>query len=115
MAGGKSARRKGFRYEREVVNKAKEYGLDAKRAHGSNGEALGLDAKVDLVIEGRSLQAKRMKATTVWLKQEDKVDGVVFRGDNEPDSYVCIKLSDFLDLVASKKASDELEAAYADE
>ena len=42
---------KGNKFERDVVNKAKEFGLDSKRAYASNGESLGMHAEVDLLIK----------------------------------------------------------------
>ena len=42
---------KGNRFEREVVKLAKEYGLESKRAWGSDGRSLGLHPEVDITIE----------------------------------------------------------------
>lgn len=50
---------KGNAYEREIVKAAQAVGLEAKRAWGSNGTALGHTAEVDLVIGDQRIQAKR--------------------------------------------------------
>ena len=45
---------KGNTYERELVNQAKDIGLEAKRAWASDGRSLGLHEEVDLVIDGKN-------------------------------------------------------------
>ena len=66
---GKAPRRKGFGFEREVVNAAKEAGLCAKRAYGSNGEAMGMHAEVDMVIgdAARPARSRRLGRARVPL------------------------------------------------
>ena len=59
---GKSPKRKGSNFERELVNEAKERGLNAERAYASNGRALGEAEEVDLMVNGCRIQAKRRKA-----------------------------------------------------
>ena len=56
---------------------AKEYGLDSKRAWGSDGRSLGLDAEVDIVIEDFTAQCKVEKGNCrmvenrhSWRKQD---------------------------------------------
>mgnify|MGYP001361927961 CR=1 FL=1 len=53
---------KGNKFERDIVNKAKELGLESKRAYASNGESLGMHAEVDLIIEHFKIQAKIRKS-----------------------------------------------------
>jgi Holliday junction resolvase len=98
------SKQKGNRYEREVVDKAKEYGLDAERAWGSNGKALGYTEDVDCVItygNGKKLltQLKRRKAISNYLKPSVNVDAQIFREDRG-DSYALIRLNDLLELLA---------------
>ena len=52
---------KGNRFERECVKIAKEYGLESKRAWGSDGRSLGLDPEVDMTIEEYTVQCKVRK------------------------------------------------------
>lgn len=67
-------RRRGFNFERELVNAAKELGLKAKRAWGSNGQALGEHEEVDVVIEGHKFQCKRRKKLPNYLDVRTRVD-----------------------------------------
>ncbi len=96
---GKAPRRKGFGFEREVVNAAKEAGLCAKRAYGSNGEAMGMHAQVDMVIGDLKLQAKRTARLAVKYRPSAHVDGIVFREDRGR-SYVMLPLETLLRLLA---------------
>lgn len=50
MGGLKNPKQKGYRHEVECVDGAKKYGLDAVRAFGSDGRALGEKSDVDVVI-----------------------------------------------------------------
>ena len=47
------SKQKGNAFEREIVNLAKEFGLKAVRAWGSNGQSLGLHEEVDCTREDR--------------------------------------------------------------
>tara|TARA_R100001163_G_C4956914_1_gene122347 strand:- start:86 stop:415 length:330 start_codon:yes stop_codon:yes gene_type:complete len=64
---------KGNRFERECVNLAKEYGLESKRAWGSDGRSLGLDPEVDMIIENYTVQCKVRKRIAEWLKPSEHV------------------------------------------
>lgn len=44
------SKEKGNRLERELVLKAKEWGLYSERAYGSDGRNLGLSPTVDLLV-----------------------------------------------------------------
>ena len=98
------SKNKGNSFERELVNQAIDSGLEAKRAYGSNGEALGFHATVDLVVEGQKLQAKRRKAVPAWLGLSEHVDAVVVRADYK-ESLVLISWFDYLDYLKWRKAS----------
>lgn len=90
------SKRKGNTFEREIVNQARALGLDAERAYGSNGEALGECAQVDCLVQGMRIQAKRRKAIASYLLPEDGVDAVVFRADRgEP--MVLMRWHDVMD------------------
>ena len=96
------SKNKGNCFERELVNQAIDSGLEAKRAYGSNGEALGFHATVDLVVEGQKLQAKRRKAIPAWLGLSEHVDAVVVRADYK-EALVLISWFDYLDYLKWKK------------
>lgn len=91
---------KGNRFERELVNKAKEYGLDAKRAYASNGLSLGLTDDVDLLIDGKAYQAKCRKTIGELYKPNKNVFGQIFKEDRG-DTYVMLRLDDYLHLLNS--------------
>lgn len=89
---------KGNAYEREIVNKARELGLHAIRAWGSDGRSLGLHEGVDLVIEGLTVQAKRRKAIADYIRPDDDVDLQVIRQDRG-ESYAIMRLDDLFKLL----------------
>ena len=86
---------KGNKFERDVVNKAKEFGLKSKRAYASNGESLGLHAEVDLIIEDYKIQAKIRKSIASYLLPNENVDAQVIRQDRG-DAYIVLRLEDWL-------------------
>ena len=105
---------KGNCFERELVNQAIDSGLEAKRAYGSNGEALGFHATVDLVVEGQKLQAKRRKAIPAWLGLSEHVDAVVVRADYK-EALVLISWFDYLDYLKWKKNGSIGQNSVTDE
>tara|TARA_R110000787_G_scaffold21425_6_gene63409 strand:- start:19372 stop:19710 length:339 start_codon:yes stop_codon:yes gene_type:complete len=93
-------KRKGFAYEAELVNRAKEFGLESKRAWGSNGESIGCDASVDLLIGNMRIQAKRCNKIVEKYRMNIHQDAVVFREDGSPSkSQIMIRYDDFLELM----------------
>lgn len=101
------SKRKGNTYERELVNQAKESGMEAKRAYASDGRSLGEHEEVDLIVSGKRIQAKRRKKLLKGLNDMigllENNDAVVFRQDG-CESHVLISWWEYLDLV---KASSE--------
>ena len=91
---------KGNKFERDVVNKAKEFGLDSKRAYASNGESLGMHAEVDLIIEDYKIQAKIRKSIASYLLPNENVDAQVIREDRG-EAYIVLRLEDWLELISS--------------
>ena len=88
---------KGNTYEREVVEKFKEQGIDCKRAWGSNGQSLGMHEEVDCLANGElRIQAKRRKNIAKWLKPSVFVDAVVVREDRG-QNFIILRLEDFLE------------------
>lgn len=93
---------KGNTFEREIVELAKQYGLDAQRAWGSNGRALGFTEEVDCVVDGLKVQAKRRKKIADYLIPSVNVDLHVFRQDRgEP--LALIRFKDLLEILAKSK------------
>ena len=90
------SKRKGTTYERELVNEARARGLEADRAWGSNGEALGEASTVDVVVSGMRMQAKRRASVANYLGIPDGCDAVVFRQDRGP-TLVLMRWEDLLD------------------
>ena len=91
------SKRKGNDFEREIVRLFESYGIECKRAWGSNGQSLGLHEEVDCLAEGDlRIQAKRRKKIAKWLKPSEVVDAVVVREDRG-ESYIIIRLEEFVD------------------
>ena len=86
---------KGNKFERDVVNKAKEFGLDSKRAYAANGESLGMHAEVDLLIKDYKIQAKIRKSIASYLLPNENVDAQVIRQDRG-EAYVVLRLEDWI-------------------
>ena len=90
---------KGNRFEREVVNKAIQSGLTAKRAWGSNGASLGMHEEVDLVIGKEpeiKIQAKCRKKLATFLQPTEHVDAVVCKQDRG-ETLIILRFEDWLE------------------
>tara|TARA_R100001594_G_scaffold38692_3_gene70072 strand:- start:19035 stop:19334 length:300 start_codon:yes stop_codon:yes gene_type:complete len=76
---------KGNRFEREIVNILTEQGLKAKRAWGSNGQALGFHEEVDVLLGTKfRIQAKVRKKIAAFLEPTEHVDAVFCKRDRGP-------------------------------
>lgn len=103
-----SSKRKGNRFEREIVHDAEAAGLEAERAYASNGESLGEVEECDVLIRGRSdqgpgalrVQAKRRKSHAQYLHPPEGTDAVVLREDRE-DALAVVPLDYLLALLTS--------------
>lgn len=95
------SKRKGNTFERELVDYAKNWGLKAIRAWGSNGRAMGEHEEVDLKIEEYTVQAKRRKKIASFLKCEH-TDIVAFREDRGK-TYYLMEQDVFLTLLKKLK------------
>jgi hypothetical protein len=110
------SKRKGNRFEREIVDLAVASGLESKRAYASNGESLGLHAEVDLVIAGKKIQAKRRAKIAKWLQPNENVDAVVVRQDHG-QPLIVMSYFEYLDLIKeleNGKRDDSHEGIAAD-
>lgn len=94
---GKRNRQRGNELERELVNKAKEFGFEAERAWGSNGRSLGETEGVDCLVDGVRIQAKRKKTIPQWLRPPEGADVVAFREDHKKP-YIIISYEEWLRL-----------------
>ena len=91
------SKRKGNAFENELVSLAKQWGLSAQRAWGSNGRALGMHEEVDVLLEGDlRIQAKCRKKIAEWLKPSEVVDAVVVKEDRG-ETYIILRYDEFLD------------------
>lgn len=95
------SKRKGNAFENELVSLAKEWGLSAQRAWGSNGRSLGRHEEVDCIIDDYTVQAKRRKKIASFLKCEH-TDIVAFREDRG-DTYALMPMDIFLTLLKKLK------------
>lgn len=99
---GKMSRTKGAVYEREVVNQAKEYGLEAQRVplSGATSYAKG-DVEITPGFEDHPwvFECKRRKELPGWMLEAlgDNA-GLILRADNEK-SVAVIPLNTLLELM----------------
>ena len=107
-----SSKRKGNRFEREVVHEAEAKGLEAERAYASNGQSLGEVKACDVLIRGRDddvldalrVQAKRRKSHAQYLHPPEGTDAVVLREDRE-DALAVVPLGLLLNLLTDSDTS----------
>ena len=99
---GRAPKDKGNGFERELVKLATDSGLDAQRAWGSNGAALGEHPQVDVLVNGCKIQAKRRRSIAGFMQPSIHVDAVALRADNG-EALIVLRYSDWLDLLAGRK------------
>jgi hypothetical protein len=104
---GRRSRTKGFTFERQAVNIAREYGLTAQRAWGSDGRNLGQAKEVDVMIEEWRLDLKRRKTLPEYMKIPEGCDGKLTRNDRG-ESVITIKYRDWLRLVECAKQNSKI-------
>lgn len=100
---GKRERRKGLRYEHELIRQLHAAGIDARRMWGSDGRSAGLSREVDLLVEGLTAQARRRARIPTWLKCE--VD-VVFTREDRGQTYAIMPLQTFIALLQKAKSRE---------
>jgi len=99
---GAAQPRKGKGYEREIVNRFRATGIDAERAYGSDGRALGEVKECDVRI---SLGARRIlfqlfrpgRLARKFVPTTD-ISGVIYRQDRGED-LIMLRLDDYIDLL----------------
>jgi Holliday junction resolvase len=98
------SKRKGNRYERELVREAEDAGVFAQRAFASNGRALGEAEAVDVALGDQgvwTVQAKRRKRIAKYLTPPEGCDVVAIREDRG-ESLVVLPYRRFLQLIAER-------------
>jgi|TARA_R110002020_G_scaffold54691_7_gene152338 Holliday junction resolvase len=97
------SKQKGNRVERIIVDTLKEYGFDAVRAWGSNGQALGEHEEVDVLIKsGRrnkdkiKIQVKGRKKIAEYLKPNLEIVHWQIIKEDRQEPLVVLPLSDLL-------------------
>lgn len=99
---GKMSRTKGAVYEREVVNEAKTYGLEAQRVplSGATSYAKG-DVEIKPTFSDKPwvFECKRRKELPAWMLEAlGENAGLILRADNEK-SVAVIPLKTLLELL----------------
>tara|TARA_R100000231_G_C5328379_1_gene165587 strand:+ start:2352 stop:2693 length:342 start_codon:yes stop_codon:yes gene_type:complete len=101
---------KGNRFERECVKIAKEYGLESKRAWGSDGRSLGLDPEVDITIEEYTVQCKVRKRIASWLKPSEEIGDLHLQlvKESRGQIYAIVSMTRMMELVSEVKILRQL-------
>mgnify|MGYP003137468041 FL=1 len=101
---------RGNRFEREVVNLAKEHGLESVRAWGSDGRSLGLDSDVDLTIEEYTVQCKVRKRIAKWLKPSEQIEGLHLQcvKESRGEIYGIMLMTDLLEIMKKVKTQESI-------
>jgi len=87
---------KGNRFERFLVRLIESFYIRARRAWGSNGQALGMHEEVDVLMDEEiRIQAKCRKSLPKYLGMTEEVDMVAFKEDRG-ETYFLIRATDFL-------------------
>jgi len=100
------SKRKGNRFEYEIVDILNENGIKAVRAYASNGKSLGLTEDVDILVKNFcgikdfKIQAKRRAALPLYLKLGN-CDAVVIREDREVP-MVLMPFMDFIGILSKE-------------
>ena len=98
---------KGKKFERDCVNTAKEFGLEAKRAWGSDGRSLGLAEDVDMVIDGIYAQCKIRKKLAKWVLPPESCNICIVREDRG-ETFVTLSYEDYLSMLRTVKLARDI-------
>jgi hypothetical protein len=110
MRGGRPARRKGNRVEREIVRMLQDAGLAAERMplSGSAGGSFAGDLSVPVLGVDRRIEAKAratgFRQLYAWLAGHY---GLVLKADRQ-EPLICLRLTDFARL--ARKADERRSA-----
>lgn len=102
------SKQKGNRFETLIVKMTKDLDVPARRAWGSNGQALGMHEEVDVLInEDIKVQAKVRKKIAEWIMPDENVDIQVIKQTSgelkKRIPYVVIPFDDYLELYKNQK------------
>jgi len=99
---GSKSKRKGYAFEKEVVDFSRTQGFLAERAWGSNGRSKGWHEEVDVVVtllqKQFKLQLKRRAKLGKHIVPSEHVDAQLIREDHGK-RYLVIPYDSFLTLV----------------
>ena len=97
--GGKGAKVKGYRYEKEIEKDGENHGIKIVRTWCSDGRSSGYTKEVDLIAEtGKTktlIQAKRRRRLSKTYIPSCGIDAVVMREDHG-ESVLCCRFNDWL-------------------
>ena len=93
--------RKGYAYERELLEQLTDEGFKCQRAWGSDGRSMGVEPDVDLIADDIKIQANRRKAMPQWLEL-GSCDVVMFRGDHR-ESFAVSPMKEYVRLLSIDK------------
>lgn len=90
---------KGNRFEKLVEQMSIDAGVNAKRAWGSNGAALGHHEEVDVLLNNEiKIQCKVRKKIADWMMPSEHVDIQVIKEDRGIP-YAVLPYDDYLELI----------------
>ena len=92
------SKNKGNRFERLVVNTAKEAGFKAIRAYASDGRSLGEAPDVDCLVGGFKIQCKTRKHIANWIKVPESCDATAVK-ENRGRTFIVLSYDDCLDVL----------------
>ena len=107
---------KGNKFERDCCKEAEAYEIPSKRAWGSDGRSMGLNAEVDMVIgdekynDETHIQCKIRKRLPEYIfPKDDAIDCQLIREDRG-EAYIVIRYDDYLaDMKRLRQLKDELD------
>mgnify|MGYP003626748080 FL=1 len=110
------SKQKGNRFEREVVNIAKDVGLTSERAYGSDGRALGENKEVDVIIDSRAkkwrIQVKVRKKIANWIKPDPEVVDLQVVKEDRGEIYAVLPYKEFVELIVDRDSLLENSKEY---
>ena len=92
------SKNKGNRFERLVVNQAKEAGFKAIRAYASDGRSLGEAPDVDCLVGGFKIQCKTRKHIANWIKVPESCDATAVK-ENRGDTFIVMHYDAWLNML----------------
>ena len=99
---------KGNKFERDCVNLAKEHGLEAKRAWGSDGRSMGFEEDVDMLLdETIKAQCKIRKKLAKWVVPPESCNIAIVREDRG-NTYITMEYDEYLSMLRVIKNAREI-------